>query len=193
MEQADVVRLFKETEALLSGHFELRSGLHSDQYFQCALLLQHPLIAERLCAEAVRRLKELPDGPRDVAGVIAPALGGIPVGHEVARALGVKSIFAEKKDDGLILRRGFRIEKGERWVVAEDVITRGGRVQQTIDIVRQEGGEVAGIVVLVDRSGENASFDAGPVVSLVQMTPTVWEPEACPLCEEGIPIDHPGS
>jgi orotate phosphoribosyltransferase len=128
----------------------------------------------------------------EIAGVIAPALGGIPVGHEVGRALGVKSIFAEKKDGGLILRRGFKIEPGEAYVVAEDVITRGGRVQQTIDIVEEHGGTVAAIVVLVNRSGGKASFDY-PVTSLVEMTPTVWEPDACPLCADGQPIDHPGS
>lgn len=190
MEARDVIAAFEETKALLSGHFELRSGLHSDQYFQCALLLQYPDVAERLCKAAVQKMME-DLGDKVIDSVIAPALGGIPVGHEVGRALGVRSIFAEKKDGGLVMRR-FKIEPGERFVVAEDVITRGGRVQETIDIVKQHGGEVVAILVLVDRSGGKATFDY-PVYSLLQMTPTTWEPAECPLCAEKVPMTHPGS
>ncbi|NCC50351.1 MAG: orotate phosphoribosyltransferase [Spartobacteria bacterium] len=192
MSEAEVLDIFTQTQALLSGHFKLRSGLHSDQFFQCALVLRYPRIAERLCRAVVEKMRQ--DLPSDlkIDGVIAPALGGIPVGHEVARALDVRSIFAEKKEGGLVLRRGFRIAPGERFVVAEDVITRGGRVQQTIDIVREHGGVVAGIVVLVDRSGGLATFDA-PHWSLLKMTPTTWEPDECPLCQKALPIDTPGS
>jgi orotate phosphoribosyltransferase len=191
MTNEEVVKVFEETRALLSGHFELRSGLHSNQYFQCALVLQYPDKAELLCRELVEKMKQQMGEGERIDGVISPALGGIPVGHEVGRALGVKAIFAEKKDGGLIMRR-FKIKPGERYVVAEDVVTRGGRVQETVDIVLQNGGEVAAIAVLVDRSGGNAKFDF-PVYSLLQITPETWKPEECPLCKDGVPMVHPGS
>jgi len=175
---------------LLSGHFELRSGLHSDRFFQCANVLRYPRVAEKLCAELVRRM--LPHlGTARIDGVIAPALGGILVGHEVARALDVRSIFAEKQDGRLVMRR-FVIRPGERYVVAEDVITRGGRVQETIDIVRAAGAETLAVAVLVDRSAGAARFDY-PAFSLLHMAPQVWEPAACPLCRQGLKLVHPGS
>lgn len=191
MEPDEVMRLFEQTGALLRGHFELRSGLHSDRYFQCALLLQHPSLAERMARALVAKMRAALGSPR-VDGVIAPALGGIPVGHEVARALSVRSLFAEKKDGGLVLRRGFRIEPGERFVVAEDVVTRGGRVQETAAIVTGYGGHVVAILALVDRSGGAVRFDA-PFFSLLDFVPRTWEPAACPLCREGMPLEHPGS
>lgn len=192
MKANEAISIFKETQALLDGHFELRSGLHSDRYFQCALVLQYPVIAEKLCAAVIDAFREAGQEEDKVDAVISPALGGIPVGHEVARQLGVRHIFAEKQAGGLILRRGFKITPGERLIVAEDVVTRGGRVQQTADIVRAAGGIVAAYLVLVDRSGGTVSLDA-PLYSLVQMTPTTWDPTECPLCKQGIPIDHPGS
>lgn len=190
MQPADVVSIFNETDALLSGHFELRSGLHSDQFFQCAKVLQYPLISEQLCGALVSAYLE--SGPSDLpTTVIAPALGGITVGHDVARALGVRSVFAEKQDGVLALRR-FAIEPGERVLVAEDVITRGGRVRETLDIVRARGAVPIGVLVLVDRSGGTVSFDV-PLISLLNMVPEVWDPAECPLCRDGIPIVHPGS
>jgi orotate phosphoribosyltransferase len=192
MKSDEVLEVFKETRALLSGHFELRSGLHSDQYFQCALVLRYPRIAEKLCRAVTEKMIHALGDDARIDGVIAPALGGIPVGHEVGRVLGVRSIFAEKSDQGLVLRRGFRITEGERFVVAEDVITRGGRVQETIDIVRERGGVVVGVVVLVDRSGGQAHFDCSHW-SLLEMTPNIWKPAECPLCRQGQSLDHPGS
>lgn len=189
MDQA--LELFTTTGALHQGHFELRSGLHSDQYFQCALVLQYPRIAEQLCRALVERGRPVWEG-RAIDGVISPALGGIPVGHEIARMLDTKAIFAEKADNRLVLRRGFRIEPGQKFVIAEDVITRGGRVQELIDIVTGRGGEVAAILIVVNRSGGTVAFDY-PVVSLIEMTPTVWSPDDCPLCRQGVAIDHPGS
>ncbi len=193
MKPEEIFKIFKETNALLSGHFELRSGLHSDQYFQCALVLQHPNIAEQLC-HAVAEKMRLGEGARlKVDGVISPALGGIPVGHEIGRALNVRAIFAEKDKDGkLILRRAFEIKPGEHFVVAEDVVTRGGRVQEVIDIVTARGGIVEAIAVLVDRSGGKAAFKH-PVYSLLQWEPITWEPAACPLCRQGSKPVHPGS
>lgn len=192
MEQQEVLKTFTDTQALLHGHFELRSGLHSDQYFQCALLLQYPSIAEQLCVAVVAKMRAQFGADFKVDGVISPALGGIPVGHELGRALGVRAIFAEKEQGKLVLRRAFQIKPGERFVVGEDVITRGGRVQEVVDIVTARGGIVAAIGVLVDRSGGMAKFDA-PVVSMVQMTPTTWQPAECPLCKQGSKAIHPGS
>lgn len=187
----ELLKHFEDTNALLNGHFELRSGLHSNQFFQCALLLQYPRIAGEVCAGLVEKIKaEL--GELEIDTVIAPALGGISVGHEVGRALGVRFIFAEKNAEGALMMRRFKISEGERFLVAEDVITRGGRVQETVDIVKEHGGVVQAIGVLVDRSGGKAQFDA-PLVSLLQIEPVTWDPSECPLCKEGLPLVHPGS
>ena len=129
----NLLALFRQTGALLDGHFILRSGLHSRQFFQCALLLQHTDIAAHVCGQLADKLREL-----ECDTVISPALGGIVVGQEVGRSLGKRHIFVEKEAGGLVLRRGFQISRSEKFVVAEDVVTRGGRVQQTIDIVRQQ-------------------------------------------------------
>lgn len=192
MEQSKIIDLLEETKALLSGHFELRSGLHSNQFFQCAHLMKYPRKAQVLCDELAARLTSaLGDGFADA--VISPALGGITVGHEMGRALDLRHIFAEKDADGnLELRRGFRIEKGQRFVVAEDVVTRGGRVQETIDIVEAHGGVVVAVALLVDRSGGKATFCA-PMFSLLQATPVTWDPSDCPLCKAGGKAEHPGS
>lgn len=190
MTQEEVLELFEETGALLNGHFELRSGLHSNRFFQCALLLQYPRIAGTLCEALVEKMKqELPD--LEVDTVIAPAMGGITIGHDVARALGVRFIFVEKEDNQLKLRR-FKIKEGERFVVAEDVVTRGGRVQETIDIVKAHGGEVKAIGILVNRSGGKAAFEA-PLVSLLDIEPVTYDPSDCPLCRDGLELVHPGS
>jgi len=190
MNEADILKVLEETGALLSGHFELRSGLHSNRFFQCANVLRYPRIAGQLCDELVKHMNAaLKLGSID--GVISPALGGILVGHEVARALDTKCVFAEKQDGKLVMRR-FALKPGERYVVAEDVITRGGRVQETIDIVKAAGADVAAVLVLVDRSAGQAKFDY-PTFSLLQMAPEVWEPTACPLCAKKQPFVHPGS
>lgn len=190
MNQEEVLKLFEETQALLNGHFELRSGLHSNQFFQCALVLQYPRIAGQLCEALVEKMKkELSDLKVDT--VIAPAMGGITIGHDVARALGVRFIFVEKEDNELKLRR-FKIKEGERFVIAEDVVTRGGRVQETIDIVNENGGVVAAIGILVNRSGGKAEFEA-PLVSLLEIEPVTYDPSDCPLCKEGLDLVHPGS
>jgi len=191
MKETDLLKLFEETQALLNGHFELRSGLHSNRFFQCALLLQYPRIAGQVCEALVEKMKTVL-GKLEVDTVIAPALGGISVGHEVARTLGVRFIFAEKNAEKALVMRRFKIEKGERFLVAEDVITRGGRVQETIDIVEQHGGVVKAVGVLVNRSGGKAKFNY-PTVSLLDIEPVTWEPAECPLCKQGLPLIHPGS
>ncbi|MBT3191074.1 MAG: orotate phosphoribosyltransferase [Verrucomicrobia bacterium] len=190
MTEQEVLGLLEETGALLTGHFELRSGLHSERFFQCANLLRFPRKAQILCDAVVQNMREAGAVER-IDAVISPALGGILVGHEVARSLDVMSIFAEKVNDQLVMRR-FEVEKGARYVLAEDVITRGGRVQETIDIVEAGGGEVAAIALLVDRSGGKVKFPY-PTFSLVQMEPTVWDPSECPLCAKGSSAVHPGS
>ncbi len=191
MEQKEILDILKNSGALLEGHFELRSGLHSDRYFQCANVLRYPRLAARLCDELVEIIKKSAGDGIKVDAVISPAMGGILVGHEVARALDVKHIFAEKQDGKLVMRR-FQMTKGESFVIAEDVITRGGRVQETIDIVEAAGGKVAAIAVLVDRSGGKAKFNY-PTYSLLKMEPVAYEPVKCPLCAKGFKFVHPGS
>ena len=160
-----LLAIFRRTGALLDGQFVLRSGLHSRQFFQCAILLQHTAIAADVCGRLADKLRDI-----ECDAVISPALGGIIVGQEVGRALGKRHIFAEKEAGGLVLRRGFQIAPGEKFIVAEDVVTRGGRVQETVDIVRAHGGEVTGIGVIVDRSGGNRPDFGCPFVSLIEMS-----------------------
>jgi orotate phosphoribosyltransferase len=186
---SEIEAAFARSGALLLGHFELRSGLHSNRFFQCAMALRFPDIAERLCEALAVKVKAADMLPVDA--VIAPALGGLVVGHEMARALGVMSIFAEKNGSVLAMRR-FQIEPGKRYLVAEDVVTRGGRVQETIDLVVAGGGIVTGVAVIVDRSAGAAQFSV-PMASLWQMAPEVWSPEACPMCKDGDNAVHPGS
>ena len=171
----DLLALFRRTGALLDGHFVLRSGLHSRQFFQCALLLQYTEIAAQVCGRLADKLRDI-----SCDAVISPALGGIVVGQEVGRALGKRHIFAEKEAGGLVLRRGFQIAPNERFVVAEDVVTRGGRVQETVDIVRAHGGVVSAIGVIVDRSAGNRPEFGCPFVSLVEMNVETFPPDKLP-------------
>jgi orotate phosphoribosyltransferase len=184
----DLLALFRKTGALLDGHFVLRSGLHSRQFFQCALLLQHTDIAADVCERLADKLRTL-----DCDTVISPALGGIIVGQEVGRALGKRHIFAEKESGGLVLRRGFKIRPNERFIVAEDVVTRGGRVQETIDIVRAHGGQVVGVGVIVDRSGGQRPDYGCPFESLIEMNVETFPADQLPLDLAGIPAVKPGS
>src|SRR3954469_25565936 len=163
MTEHDILEVFRDTGALLEGHFVLRSGLHSRQYFQCALALQDMPTVERLGAELAGKVREL-----KAATVISPAMGGLVLGQEVARQLGCRFIFAEKDDGKLTLRRGFKMTRGERILVVEDVITRGGRVEETIDIARAHGGEVVGVAMAVDRSDGDVKFGV-PMFSLLKM------------------------
>jgi orotate phosphoribosyltransferase len=184
----DLLALFRQTGALLDGHFILRSGLHSRQYFQCAILLQHTDIAARVCAMLAERLRKF-----ECDTVISPALGGIIVGQEIGRSLGKRHIFAEKDDSKLVLRRGFKIDKNEKFLVVEDVVTRGGRVQETIDIVRAHGGIVSAIGVIVDRSGINRPNFGCPFVSLVEMNVETFSADNLPVDLAAIPAIKPGS
>jgi orotate phosphoribosyltransferase len=185
---ATALELFRQTGALLDGHFLLRSGLHSRQFFQCALLLQHTGIAAEVCAQLAEKVRSF-----GAARVISPALGGVIVGHEVARSLGLPHIFAEKEENRLVLRRGFGITPGDRFLVVEDVVTRGGRVQETLDIVRSRGGEVVAIAAIVDRSGGNLPDFGCPFVSLVELNVETFEPDRLPPDLAGTPAVKPGS
>src|SRR5205809_4937962 len=160
----DLLALFRKTGALLDGHFILRSGLHSRQYFQCALLLQHTEVAAKVCGWLADKLRKF-----DCDTVVSPALGGIIVGQEVGRSLDKRHIFVEKEEGKLVLRRGFQISPNERFIVVEDVVTRGGRVQETIDIVHAHGGIVSAVGVIVDRSGAAKPDFGCPSVSLIEM------------------------
>ena len=189
LSDSEVLALFRESNALLDGHFVLRSGLHSRQFFQCALLLQHTQIASRVCAALAEKLRGI-----DAESVISPALGGIIVGHEIARALEKPHIFVEKDDAGrLVLRRGFQIARGTRFIVAEDVVTRGGRVQETVDIVRGLGGDVVAVAALVDRSGGTLPDFGCPFISLAQLNVETFEADKLPADLAGTPAVKPGS
>jgi orotate phosphoribosyltransferase len=184
----DLLTLFRRSGALLDGHFVLRSGLHSRQYFQCALLLQYTQAAAEVCGQLAQKLRNFP-----CDSVISPALGGIIVGQEVGRSLGKRHIFVEKEDGRLVLRRGFTIAKGERFVVAEDVVTRGGRVDETIAIVRAHGGIVSAVGVIVDRSGANKPNFGAPFVSLIELNVETFEADRLPADLAAVPVIKPGS
>ncbi len=184
----DLLPLFRQTGALLDGHFVLRSGLHSREYFQCALLLQHTDIAARICGWLADKLRQF-----ECDAVISPALGGIIVGQEVGRSLGRRHIFAEKEDGKLVLRRGFQIAPNETFMVVEDVVTRGGRVQETLDIVRAHGAAVSAVGVVVDRSGAAKPDFGCPFVSLIEMNVETFPADQLPPDLARIPAVKPGS
>lgn len=187
MTQDEVLDIYQRTGALLSGHFLLSSGLHSDRYLQSALVLQQPDIATRLCAAMAASFKN-----DRIEVVIAPALGGVFVSHETARALGVRALFAERVNGELILRRGFTIKPGERVLVVEDVITTGKSTRETIEVVRKAGGTVIAAASLVDRSGGKAELGV-PYRSLVTLDVPTYTADVCPLCKAGSAPVKPGS
>jgi len=187
-----VLDLFRSTGAYLTGHFRLTSGLHSPAYLQCALVLQDPRIAEdlgRRLAEAIASLVQ----PERAALVASPAIGGLIIGHEVARALGTRFIFAERDASGKItLRRGFEVTAGETAVVIEDVITTGGSTREVIDSLRERGARVLAAGSIIDRSGGKVDLGV-PRVALEALAVDSYPPESCPLCAQGIPVVKPGS
>ncbi len=187
MTSEQVLDIYKKTGALLSGHFLLSSGLHSEQYLQSALVLQQPEIATKLCAALAEKFKD-----STIEVVIAPALGGVFVSHETARALGVRAIFAERVTGELLLRRGFTIKQGERVLVVEDVITTGKSTRETINVVQKAGGVVVAAASLIDRSGGKADIGV-PYQSLVTLMVPAYTPETCPMCKAGGKPVKPGS
>jgi orotate phosphoribosyltransferase len=187
MTQNEVLQIFRDSGALLEGHFILRSGLHSRQFFQCALALQQMPAVEKLGAALAAKVK-----PLGAATVVAPAMGGLVIGQEVARQLGVRFIFVEKEDGKLVLRRGFKIARGEKILVVEDVVTKGGRVQETINIIREHGGEVAGVAMVVDRSNGQTQLGV-PQFSLIALQVEAFDPNNLPPDLQKIPAVKPGS
>jgi orotate phosphoribosyltransferase len=187
MTQDEVLKLFRDSGALLEGHFRLSSGLHSGGYLQCALVLQHPAHAEALGRALAKMLSGL-----GVNVVLSPALGGLIIGHEVGRGLGVRAIFAERQDSVLTLRRGFTLGPTDHVVVIEDVVTTGGSTRETMAVARAAGATVVGAGAVIDRSGGNADIGV-PFSSLVTLNLPTWQPDDCPMCKAGKPIVKPGS
>ena len=187
MDSASVLALFRESGALLEGHFRLTSGLHSERYLQSALVLQYPDLATRLGDAIGERTRHL-----QATVVLSPALGGIVIGQEAGRALGVRAIFAERQDGRLTLRRGFTLSASDRVLVVEDVITTGGSTRETMDVARESGAHVVGAASIIDR-GSDPSRVGLPLFSLVQMDVPTYQPDACPLCAKGLAVVKPGS
>lgn len=188
MTNQNILEIFLKTNALLNGHFLLTSGRHSTQYFQCALVLQYPEFNEIICSKIADHFRST-----EIDVVISPAIGGIVVGQEVARQLNKKSIFAEREDKTLVLRRGFQIEEGKKYLVCEDVVTTGGSVFEVMEIVRNGGGIAAGVGYIVDRSNNKVQFGV-PQFSTLQLEVVSYLLEECPICKENkIPLVKPGS
>jgi orotate phosphoribosyltransferase len=187
MTEAEVLQVFRDTGALLNGHFVLRSGLHSRQFFQCALALQQMPIVEKLGGALAQKVRGL-----GAVTVVSPAMGGLVLGQEVARQLGIRFIFVEKEEGKLALRRGFKISPDEKILIVEDVVTKGGRVQETIDIVRANRGNIVGIAMAVDRSNGTVNFGM-PTFSLLAMQVETFEADKLPPDLAGTPAVKPGS
>ena len=187
MTRDELLDLFRRSGALLDGHFRLTSGLHSSGYLQCALVLQHPQSAESLG-------RALADHAADLraTAVLSPALGGIVIGQEVGRALGIRALFAERQDGQLMLRRGFTLSERDRVLVVEDVLTTGGSTRETMEVARAAGAQVVGAASIVDRSGGSIRFDV-PFSALLDVALPTYEPDKCPFCAQGLPVVKPGS
>lgn len=195
--EAEILKIFKQSEALFDGHFLLTSGRHSDKYFQCAKVLQFPEYTQKLCSIIAERFKH-----ENIDTVIAPAIGGLVVGQEVARQLNKRFIFAEREDKKLTLRRGFTLDAGEKVLVCEDVVTTGGSVFEVIEIVKANNAVVAGVGFIVDRSNGKVNFGLSrrdgvttdfPQFSTLKLKVVSYLPEECPLCKKEIELVKPGS
>ena len=187
MNQDEATEIFRQTGALLEGHFILRSGLRSREFFQCATALEQMPVTEQLGKALADKVRDL-----EIATVVAPAMGGLVIGQEVARQLGVRFVFVEKEDDVLVLRRGFQLDSEEKVLIVEDVVTRGGRADETINIVKQEGAKLVALAVLVDRS--NGKYDPKvPFYRLLTMEAETYDPEDLPEDLKSMPPIKPGS
>ena len=186
----DLPALLQQTGALLTGHFRLSSGLHSPNYVQCARLLEHPRNAKAIGEGLAAQWKTV--APAAIEKVVAPALGGVIIGYTVAEALDLPSVFTERKDGEMTLRRGFRLAPGEQVLIVEDVVTTGKSTRETAKVVESHGGVVAGFASILNRSGRENPFDA-PYAALMSLALDTYEEASCPLCGKGIPLDAPGS
>lgn len=187
MTEKDVLKVFDKYNALLTGHFKLSSGLHSEKYLQCALVLQYPEAAEMLAKELAKKFAK-----EKIDVVAGPALGGITIAYEVARAIGVRGLFTERQDGKMVLRRGFSVKPGERVLVVEDVITTGGSTKEVVEVVKSLGGQVVGVGSIIDRSGAPVDFGAR-FESLAKIKIETFKEGDCPLCKRNIPVTKPGS
>ncbi len=187
LSENEVLKLLEETQAVLHGHFLLTSGLHSPMYVEKFNVLQHPEYTETLCREIARRYKD-----DNIELVVGPTTGGILLAHETGKALGTRAIFTERENGKMTLKRGFQIPEGTRVLVVEDIVTTGGSVHEVMDVVREHGGEIVGVGLLVDRSGGKADFGVRTEALLHLNVPT-YKPEECPLCKEGKPLTKRGS
>lgn len=187
MTNEQIIDVFKKHNALLNGHFLLSSGLHSDKYLQCALIMQYPAIAERLINDLVLQTYHL-----EFTTVVSPAIGGIRFGYEFARQLRKRSLFTERADGVVQFRRGFTMREGEKVVIAEDVVTTGKSTKECMEAVRKAGGDIQAVVSLVDRSGTDIDFGV-PFISLMKIDVHTYDPADCPLCRQGTPAVKPGS
>ena len=191
MTRDELLEVFRQSGALLEGHFRLTSGLHSPGYLQCALVLQHPRQAEALGAALATRTRDL-----RATTVLSPALGGVIIGHEVGRALGIRAMFAERQDRALTLRRGFLLGEMDRVLVVEDVMTTGGSTRETIQVARAAGAQVVGAASIVDRGAAGVSRETElgvPFATLLRIDLPTYDPDQCPLCAQGLPVVKPGS
>ena len=188
MTEKEVLDLFEKYGALLEGHFKLSSGLHSGKYLQCALVLQYPDIAEKLSKDLAGKFSK-----DKIDVVIGPALGGVTLAYEAARAIGARGLFAERGDGGaMVLRRGFSISRGEKALVVEDVVTTGGSTKEVIELIGSLGADVIGVGSIIDRSGKKIDFGV-PFKSLAKVSVDTFEEKDCPLCKSKIPVAKPGS
>jgi orotate phosphoribosyltransferase len=188
MHNLDIDKMLVQTNAMQKGHFLLSSGLHSEKYLQCALLLSYPKYAAALCRQLARFFRK-----HDVDIVVGPAYGGIIVAYELAKALNAQAVFTERKDGQMQLRRGFTLHKGQRVLVAEDVVTTGRSVRETISAIRPYRPHIAGIVSLIDRSNKTNLFGRICLTSAKKLAIKTYTPARCPLCEQNIPLVKPGS
>jgi orotate phosphoribosyltransferase len=187
MNREETLKILEKSGVLLKGHFLLTSGRHSGQYLQCAKLFQYPEYAEIITRELVKQFENT-----EIDLIASPAIGGIILGYEVARQLNVRNIFIERENGRMALRRGFKINKGERVLVVEDVVTTGGSVKEVIDVIKENEGEVVGVGCIVDRSNGKYSFDE-KLISVIKFNIETYEAENCPLCKQDIPVVKPGS
>ncbi len=186
-DQETLLKTFYKTEAILKGHFKLSSGLHSDTYIQCAKVMQYPELNSIIAGIIADKFREV-----RLDGVIGPAIGGIILSYEVARKLGVKGIFAEREEGKMKLRRGFEINKGENYLIVEDVITTGGSVKEIIELIKEREASIAGVASIIDRSGGKVKLHPRQY-SILVFNIKNYKPEKCPLCKQGIPLTAPGS
>lgn len=182
-----IIEILKEAGVLLQGHFQLTSGKHSNKYLQCAKIFKNAKYSEELCGALAEKYAD-----KEIDVVVGPAMGAVIMAYEVSRHLNVPNFFTERENGEMTLRRGFQIEKGQKVLIVEDVVTTGGSVREVIDVVRNAGGEVVGVGSIVDRTGGKIDFGV-PYASVISMEVTAYEKDECPMCKNGEPVVKPGS